>query len=264
MAGHAGPGRAASTVGQARARARAPEGWAGGPPRPGAPGLWRALVLLFRAVARLLGLRLRVEGAEHLPAGPCIIAAAPHRTWADPFILVFAVPLEPRVYFFGDGEAVYRDALRAFFFRRIGGVIPIWRGTRGIESHVEAARAVLASGARLAIFPERGPAVTVERARPLAAGLGYLALRTQAPVVPLVLGGTHELYLGRRAAARFLPPVAPPAQPPEGSESERHAAHRFVRDLGDAMAPHVEALRLATEPPPSFRKRWRWLTTAFR
>lgn len=225
---------------------------------------------LFRVVARALGLRLRIEGLEHVPGGPCIIAGAPHRTWLDPFILLFALPLEPRVYFLGDGEAAYRDPLRAFLLRRVGGVVPIWRGTRGIDAHVEAAREILGSGARLALFAERGPPVPVERVRPLAAGVGYLALRTGVPVVPAVVGGTHELYLGRRAAVRFLPPVearrsggaAADAVADDG-RAERVAAHAFARELSERMAPHVTQLLHATEPPPGFRKRWRWLTSAF-
>ncbi len=243
-----------------RARMRAPQGWAGGPPRARAPLAWRALLAVCQATGALLGLRLRVEGAEHLPDGPCLIAAAPHRSWLDPFVLLFALPAEPRVYFLGDGEAIYRDPVRAFFVRRLGGVVPVWRGGFGIEPHVAAAREILASGARLALFPERGPAVPVERARPFSWGIGHLARLTGAAVAPAVLGGTHELYLGRRVAVRFLVPISPAWT---GDEQHRAAAHALVRDLGETMAPHVADLLRATEPPPTFRKRWRWLTTAF-
>lgn len=251
------------------ARRRAPRGWAGGPPRPRAPVAWRALLALFRATGALLGLRLRVEGLEHIPEGPCLIAAAPHRTWLDPFVLLFALPVEPRVYFLGDGEAIYRDPVRAFFVRHLGGVVPVWRGHRGIDSHVAAAREILASGARLALFTERGPAVPVDRARPFAGGIGYLALRSGSSVVPAVLGGTHELYIGRRVAVRFLAPIEPSRAGDREAgvgddRQERAAAHALVRELGEAMAPHVADLLRATEPPAAFRKRWRWLTTAFR
>jgi len=226
-------------------------------------------VRLFGHLGAALGLHLVVEGLEHVPRGPCLIAAAPHRTWLDPFVLLFALPVEPRLHFLGDGEAIYRDAVRAFFVRRLGGVVPIWKGGRGIESHVEAARAILAAGAPLALFPERGPAVPLERARPFAAGIGYLALRTGARVAPAVIGGTHELYLRRRVVIRFLAPVDPPGAPgsgeafPAGSQEERAAAHALVSALEKAIAPHVGELLRATEPPPTFTKRWRWLTTAF-
>jgi 1-acyl-sn-glycerol-3-phosphate acyltransferase len=217
----------------------------------------------FRLVAASLGLDLRVEGLAEVPDGPCIIAAAPHRTWLDPFVLSFALPVEPRIYFLGDGEAMYRDPVRAFFVRRIGGVVPIWRGEFGFASHVAATRRIVAAGARLALFPERGPAVPVERARPFAAGVGYIAARSGAVVVPAVIGGTHELYLRRRVMIRFLAPMSPPTGLAEGTPVEHDAVHAFVADLERAMAPHVTELFERSEPPQGFRKRWRWLTGAF-
>jgi len=48
-----------------------------------------------------------------------------------------------------------------------------------------------------------------------------------------------------------------------GSTEERIAVHAFVQGLERRMAPHVSELQRATEPPPGFRKHWRWLTTAF-
>jgi 1-acyl-sn-glycerol-3-phosphate acyltransferase len=246
-----------------RARRRASRGWAGGPPTATPPFAWTALLGGFRLVAAALGLDLRIEGGAHVPDGPCIIAAAPHRTWLDPFALSFALPPEPRLYFLGDGEAMYRDPLRAFFVRRIGGVVPIWRGEFGFASHVEATRRVLGAGARLALFPERGAAVPVDRTRPFAAGVGYIATRTGGVVVPAILGGTHELYLGRRVIVRFLAPIPPPHGVAEGSREERDVVHAFVSDLERTMAPHVSELFERAEPPPTFRKRWRWLTTAF-
>jgi 1-acyl-sn-glycerol-3-phosphate acyltransferase len=236
----------------------------GGPPRREAPVLWKALLRTFRVTGAVLGLDLRVEGSENVPPGPLIVAAAPHRTWLDPFVLSFALPVEPRIYFLGDGEAMYRDPIRSWFVRRIGGVVPIWRGEFGFASHVAATRLILGAGARLALFPERGPAVPVERARPLAAGVGYIAARTGSVVVPAVIGGTHELYLRRRVQIRFLPPMRGPEGHAEGSPEERRSVHEFVARLEATLAPHVEELFRATEPPSTFRKSWRWLTTAFR
>ena len=44
-------------------------------------------------------------------------------------------------------------------------------------------------------------------ARPFGSGLAYFALRTGAPIVPLVLGGTDELFRGRRFRLEILEPV---------------------------------------------------------
>ena len=43
------------------------------------------------------------------------------------------------------------------------------------------------------------------RIGPFRTGWAVIALRTDAPIVPLAIAGTEELYLGRRMASRVLP-----------------------------------------------------------
>jgi 1-acyl-sn-glycerol-3-phosphate acyltransferase len=253
-----------------------------GMPSPHASRTYRALLALVRLIGRrLFGFRTEVVGAEHLPRDPqgrpsggWIAAGLPHRTWVDPFVLADNLPIEPRLVFFGDGRAIFRSRWRRWVFRRIGGVIPIWPGggRAAIESHLVAAAAALDAGAVLCLFPESGPATPPGTARPLGLGVAYFALRTGAPIVPIVLGGTHELYRHRRFQMRILPPVSardlagltgtgplPDAWSPE----ERAAAHRIVEALHAMTAVPIAEAHDATEAPPGSRKRWRWLTTAW-
>jgi 1-acyl-sn-glycerol-3-phosphate acyltransferase len=254
-------------------------------PAPTAPHLYRALLVVCRAIGRCLGLRLRLEGAEHLPRDPAgrpiggwIALGVPHRTWIDPFVLATLLPPEPRLVFLGDGRAIYRSRLRRWVFARIGGVVPIWPGSgRGaFASHLEAARAVLASGAVFALFPEVGPPVPVDRARPFGGGIGYFAVRSGAPVVPLVLGGTHELFLGRRIVLRALSPVtardlaaaagevSDAAWPPApDSTAEREIAHAVTAALERLVAADVADCHREVEPAPGARRPMRWLTDLF-
>jgi 1-acyl-sn-glycerol-3-phosphate acyltransferase len=97
-------------------------------------------------------------------------------------------------------------------------------------------------------MPEVGPPSPVGEARAFGAGLGYFALRTDAPIVPLILGGTEELFWGRRIVLRVLPPVgarellgmAPwDVLPEPWSRGERAAAHRLVASLHELTAPDV-------------------------
>lgn len=245
-----------------------------------APRIYRVLLLACRGIGRLLGFRFRLEGAERLPAGPdgrpaggWIAAGLPHRTWIDPFVLALLLPVEPRINWLGDGRAIYRSRLRAFVFSRIGGVIPIWPsgGRKAFEEHVEAARSVIDAGAVFGLFPEVGPAVPVDRARPLSPGVAYFAMRSGAPIVPLVLGGAHELYLGRTIILHVLEPVTardlaglPPEAPlpAPGTNEERELAGEITHRLEALVAGPVADLHARAEPPPGTRKRWRWLTTA--
>lgn len=262
---------------------------------------YRALRWLSILVLRgLLRIRLRVEGMEHLPretvarggipvpgrardrvAGGWIAAALPHRTWVDPFVLMAALPAEPRLVFFGDGRAMFRSAWRRFWVHRIGGFIPIWvrKYAPGVEredvmaTYEGSVRAVLAAGAVLAIMPETGPPAPLGEARPLGRGLAYFALRTGAPVVPVALGGTHLLFRGRTIVVRVLPPVdvaslggpragEPPFEP--WSAAERAAARRLTSEIQALAAPAVAEVHAAAEPPPGTRLRWTFLTRLWR
>jgi hypothetical protein len=91
--------------------------------------------------------------------------------------------------------------------RRMGGVLPVYRGGLDVDVHLDSARAVLDAGAVFGIFPEgtrHNPELELGRFRH---GIGLIALRTGAPVLPVVLAGTMSLYRGRRISYRLLPPV---------------------------------------------------------
>jgi 1-acyl-sn-glycerol-3-phosphate acyltransferase len=253
-----------------------------GTPSARASSFYRGLLLVARGIGRgLFGFRTQVMGRGNLPtddsgapAGGWIAAGMPHRTWVDPFVVADNLPTEPHLVFFGDGRTIFRSWWRRFLVRRVGGVIPIWPGGGriAVDAHLAAAGQALAAGAVLCLFPETGPATPPGTARRFGLGVAYFALRTGAPVVPIVLGGTHELYRGRRFQMRILPAVtgrelaglAPGSRLPEPwSTAERAAAHRFVAALHAATADPIAASHRATEPPSGRRKQWRWLTTAW-
>ena len=106
---------------------------------------------------------------------------------------------------------------------------PVWRGGVGIEQHVASARAVIANGAVFAQMPEGTVSGPPGRIGPFRTGWAVIALRTDAPIVPLAMAGTEELYLGRRMASRVLPATSARALaglargaplPAEGSREE--------------------------------------------
>lgn len=259
-----------------------PVGFIGTPSSRAAAG-YRLVLALADTIGRgVFGFRVEVRGRRHLPrsamerpAGGWIAAGLPHRTWVDPFVVATSVPVEPRLVFFGDGPAIFRSPWRRWLVGRVGGVIPIWpRGDRAaVEGYLAAAATALRAGAVLCLFPETGPPTPAGTARPFGSGLAYFALRTGAPIVPMILGGTDELYRGRRIRLEILEPVTwqdlagvPPGSPPPEpwSSAERRVAHRITGRLHERTAPAVERAHLAALPPPGARKRWTWLTTAWR
>lgn len=243
---------------------------------------YRALRAASRIVGAALGFRIVVQGREHLPldgdgrpAGGWIAAGLPHRLWIDPFLLWAVLPVEPRLVFFGDARTMARSRLRRWVVRRVGGILPIPSngGPKAFATHLAAASDVLSGGAVFALFPEAGPPASVGTARTIAAGFGYVGLRSRAPIVPIVIGGNDELFLGRRLVIRILAPVTAadlaglgPDEPlpAPGSRAEREAAHRAAAGLQAMTAEAVLAAHRAAEPRSGRRKIGRRLTTLFR
>ncbi len=243
---------------------------------------YRVLLAVLHVVGRgLFGFRPRLIGRSLLPCdaagrpvGGWIAAGLPHRTWVDPFLLADLLPREPRLVFFGDGRAMYRAWWRRLAVRAVGGVIPIWPGGRreAVEAYLEAARFALDTGCVLVVFPEVGSPAPLGTARSLGLGIAYMALRTGAPIVPLAIGGAHELYRGRRLVLRVLPPVTwqeltgvePGSLAPDRwSPAERRLAHVVTDRLATNVAPAVGAVHATAEPPAGTVKRWTWLTNAW-
>ena len=244
---------------------------------------YRILRRCWQLAATALRLRFEVSGLENLPhdgagrpIGGWIAAGMPHRTWIDPFVPWLLLPARPRLTFFGDARTMARSPLRRWVMARLGGVIPIpaAHDPRAVPVHLAAAETVLRSGGVFCLFPETGPATPPGTIRRLGAGIGYIALRNGTPIVPLILGGTHELFLGRRIVLRVLEPLDPlelagldtaAKRPAPGSAEERAAVHRLLGALAEAVAGPVLEAHERAEPAPGTRKRGvRRLTTAFR
>ena len=253
-----------------------------GTPTARASRTYRTVLAGIHLIGRFVfGFRIEVVGMDRFPrtsdgrpAGGWIAAGIPHRTWVDPFVVAETLPIEPRLVFFGDGQAIYRSRWRRLLVRRIGGVIPIWPGAgrEAVEGYMGAAAAALDAGAVLCLFTETGAATPPGTARPFGSGLAYFALRTGAPIVPLVLGGTHELYLHRRFRLEVLDPVtwqdlagvARDTAPPEPwSSAERRLVRTITLALHERTAATVAAAHRASTLPPGRHKRWAWLTTAW-
>jgi hypothetical protein len=268
------PGRI-SPQALADARGGALEGlqWLGRTPEARASIFYRLVRLLARAVIfGLFRFRIATSGQEHLPSGGYFIVGAAHRGWMDPFLVVHALPTEPRVWFLGSGPSTFTARWREWLVHRLGGLLPVWRGGIGIEQHVASARAVTGNGAVFAQMPEGTVSGPAGRIGPFRVGWALIALRIGAPIVPLAMAGTEELYLGKRMASRILPATTvgellggawDGVLPAEGSREELDLAHRLTDALAARLGPVVEELHPGTVDPPShprrFRRRLTWL-----
>ena len=248
--------------------------WRGRAPEARASLTYRLARLLARFVLfGVLRFRIRTEGQEYLPrTGGYLLIAGAHRGWMDPFVAQHALPVEPRCWFLGSGPSTFTTRWREWLVRRLGGLLPVWRGGLGVEGHVRSARAVVDAGAVFVQMPEGTVNGPPGRLGPFRPGAALIALRTGATIVPLAMAGTEELYLGRRMASRVLPPTTfrellgagwDGAIPEPDSRAELELAKQASEALAARIGPVVEALHPWTLDPPGhprrLRRRLTWL-----
>ena len=135
--------------------------------------------------------RLSRIGREHVPDGPVILASN-HRSFLDPFIIA---TIARRPLYYVAKEELFTGRLRAWLLNNLG-AFPVRRGA-GDADMIETAKAILARGDAVLIFPEGTRIRPGALGRPRR-GVGRLALESGAPVVPVAIIGTEAVRKGWR------------------------------------------------------------------
>ena len=140
---------------------------------------------------------------ENIPASGGAILAANHQSLVDSIFLplmvnrpvTFSAKAE---YFTASGPAA---RLWAAYLRATNQLTMDRDGPRAAQDTLEAALALLQQGQLFGIYPEgtRSPDGRLYRGRP---GVGWLALRSGLPVIPVALSGTRKVLPPGRAVPR--------------------------------------------------------------
>jgi 1-acyl-sn-glycerol-3-phosphate acyltransferase len=145
--------------------------------------------VLMRIAFRLV-LSVEVTGLEHLPRQGKLIIIGNHTSWMDPVLIGAFIPR--RIVFMSKKENL-SNAFTNFIVRSYG-VFPVDRGNVD-RSALLRMDDVLDAGGALGMFPEgtRNKAGTLQRAK---AGTALVAVRHQAPIVPVSIAGAYKGLLG--------------------------------------------------------------------
>jgi 1-acyl-sn-glycerol-3-phosphate acyltransferase len=142
---------------------------------------------------RLLA-RTKVIGAENVPDSGAAILASNHLSVLDSFYLPFM--LERPVTFAAKSEYFTgtrpQDRIVGAYLRATKQLSVDRAGARAAQEMLEAALALLKDGSLFGIYPEgtRSPDGRLYRGR---TGVGWLALHSGAPVIPVAMVGTDKL-----------------------------------------------------------------------
>jgi 1-acyl-sn-glycerol-3-phosphate acyltransferase len=142
-------------------------------------------VLMYRAWA---------IGAENVPSsGPVILAPNHFSNWDHFFVAVY---LRRRVRFMAKSQLFGGNRALTFILSH-GGAFPVRRGHQDQEAFLTA-HAILDHGGCMRIYAEGGRSRTGGLGQPRP-GVGYLALESGVPVVPVAIHGSRGVRRWRRA-----------------------------------------------------------------
>jgi len=198
--------------------------------------------------------RFDIEGAEHIPSSGPVIVVSNHRSYFD-FVAMGMVVLGRgrNLRFLGKKEVF--DAPVIGSLASAAGGIRVDRGT-GSTQPLEAAAAALEGGEAVAILPQG----TIPRGREFfepklvgKTGAARLAAMTGAPVVPIGLWGTEEVWPRRMRVPRVHQVLNPPkvrvrvgpAVPLSGSDP-RADTEAIMKAITDLLPPEARRRRRPT------------------
>src|ERR1700730_17726243 len=137
-------------------------------------------------------LRARSISSEKVPGRGAVILAPNHFSFMDHFPM--AAYIRRKVRLMAKSQLFKRPMQ---FIYTHGGVFPVRRGARDAETFITA-EAILERGAAITMYCEGGRSRTGKVAEQAKRGIGRLALRTGAPVLPIAIHGSSRVRNWRR------------------------------------------------------------------
>lgn len=179
-----------------------------------------------------------VEGKENIPPGGRVIIASNHLSFVDSFLIPMVAPR--KVAFIAKAEYFESPGLKGLlmkgFFTGIGAV-PVRRGEhRAALDSLDDSLAVIESGTAFGIYPE-GTRSRDGRLYRGKVGVGWLALKSGAVIIPTAVIGTKDLLpVGAkypklvRVTVRFGEPIDPAELGLPSMDAGNARARRAVTD----------------------------------
>jgi 1-acyl-sn-glycerol-3-phosphate acyltransferase len=186
----------------------------------------------MRVMARvvLAPFRPSAEGVEQIPSGPVILAPNHGSYWDHFFLGIFV----KRPINYMTAAEYFPNRIFGGLMQRLG-CFPVRRGAQDAEALATAA-AVLARGGLVVIYPEGGVTKRGEISEQARPGVGSLALRNGAQVVPVAIHPATRLHkLGflqlPRITVRFGPAIAHSREDDTVRERDQRAADQIWAEV---------------------------------
>lgn len=144
--------------------------------------------LWARSALRIVGIRVRVQGLEHLQKVASAVYAANHLSAIDIPVLYAEIPGQFRIM---AKRELFRYPFLGWYLKRSGQIPIVLGDAHASLRSLNRAGEALRHGMPLVVFPEGGRSATGEL-QEFMGGAFYVAIRAQAPVVPVAIIGSYE------------------------------------------------------------------------
>jgi 1-acyl-sn-glycerol-3-phosphate acyltransferase len=165
--------------------------------------LYRVAMWITNAGVRATGIKIEMKGQENIPAGRSCIFMSNHVSNLDPPVTLPLLPGRSSVLLKKDlmNIPILGRAMRMAKF------VPVERGSRrdAAKESVEAAADALRSGLHILVYPE-GTRSLDGRLSTFKKGPFFLAIETQAPIIPIAISGTQTMM--RKGSNAITPGLA--------------------------------------------------------
>jgi 1-acyl-sn-glycerol-3-phosphate acyltransferase len=185
--------------------------------------------------------RGEVAGVENLPKSGGFLLAANHASFLDPPLIGCHVPRQ--IAYFAR-KTLWKPGVASWWLDEVG-TIPVDRDGGQDVSAIKRVLKAIQHERALILFPE-GTRTLDGKLQPAKPGVGFIAIKTQVPVVPVRIFGSFEamgksgrLRLGTPVSVVFGKPIPPGAydEPKAGKERSQIASERIMAEIARLQQP---------------------------
>lgn len=185
--------------------------------------------------------RGEVVGLDNLPKHGGFLLAANHASFIDPPMI--GCHISRQIAYFAR-KTLWKGGISSWWLDSVG-TIPVDRDGGQDVSAIKRVLKAIKEERGLIVFPEgtRTPDGKLQSAK---AGVGFIACKTQVPVVPVRIFGSFEAFgkgrklrLGTPVTVVFGKPMPPSAydDPKAGKERSQVASERIMREIARLQPP---------------------------
>jgi 1-acyl-sn-glycerol-3-phosphate acyltransferase len=185
--------------------------------------------------------RGEVIGLDHLPRQGGFLVAANHASFLDPPLI--GCQISRQIAYFAR-KTLWKGGLASWWLDTVG-TIPVDRDGGQDVSAIKRVLRALRDERGLILFPE-GTRTNDGRLQSAKPGVGFIAVKTQVPVVPVRIFGSYEAYgkgrslkLGTPVTVVFGRPLLPAQydEPKAGKERAQIASERIMQEIARLERP---------------------------